>query len=145
MTQAAPQELNEFQIYNSQVSIETLPFFTRLQLATYNGIDRPYLYVGIRGYIYDVTSNEKNYGPGKSYNKLVGKDVSRLLALNKLQLKPELAELSDKGNDNTWFTGDLTEKQNQVVEKWVTFFQKRYRIVGVIVHHQNKKLSSGTD
>lgn len=142
MSELLTEEANEYQIYNSQVDIETLPIFTRLQLATYNGIDHPLLYVGIRGYIYDVSNNEKNYGPGKGYHKLVGKDVSRLLALSKLQLKPEDSEKDEKGTENTWYTGDLTDKQNATVDKWVTFFQKRYKIVGVIVHHQNKKASS---
>lgn len=132
----------EFEIYNSQVEIATLPILTRLQLATYNGSIRPLLYVGIRGYVYDVSSNQKNYGPGKSYHKLVGKDVSRLLALNKLQLKPEEVEKDEKGIENTWFTGDLTEKQNGIVDKWVTFFRKRYRIVAVIVDHSNKRVGS---
>lgn len=140
MSEPPVADLNEFQIYNSQVSIETLPIFTRLQLANFNGTDEPLLYVGIRGFIYDVSSNEKNYGPGKGYHKLVGKDVSRLLALNRLQLNPE--DAVESGKENTWFTGDLTEKQNDTVDKWVVFFQKRYKIVGVIIDHQNTKTAN---
>lgn len=131
-------ELNEFEVFNSNIDIKTLPIFTRMQLAQYDGELKPEIYVGIRGYIYDVTNNSKSYGPGKSYHKLVGKDVSRLLGLNKLQLKPG----SDQGDsydpflkDNTWYTGDLSEKQNQIVDKWILFFKKRYRIVGIIVDH----------
>lgn len=135
----AELEENEFQIHNKSVSIETLPIYTRLQLATYNGIDKRKLYVGIRGFIYDVSDNAKSYGPGKAYHKLVGKDLSRLLALNRLQLKPEELEKDDKGGSSTWFTGDLTEKQNADLDKWVLFFKKRYRIVGVIVDHHNRK------
>lgn len=130
-----PQQ-NEFEEYNSHVDIRTLPILTRPQLSLYNGVDKPQIYVAIRGYIYDVTSNDKNYGPGKSYHKLVGKDVSRLLGLNRLQLKPEE---SGKG-ENTWYTGDFSDKQNQIVDKWVLFFRKRYHIVGVVVDHQNKKM-----
>lgn len=137
MSEQPETSLNEFQQYNSKVSIKALPIFTRLQLATYNGNDKPQLYVGIRGYIYDVSENVKNYGPGKGYHKLVGKDVSRLLALNRLQLKPD--DILEDGKENTWFTGDLNEKQNATVDKWILFFQKRYKIVGVIVDHQNTK------
>lgn len=132
---------NEFEIYNSQVDVSTLPIFTRPQLSRYNGIDAHEIYVAIRGYIYDVTGNDKNYGPGKSYHKLVGKDVSRLLGLNRLQLKPEDAG-SDRGAECTWYTGDFNEKQNQIVDKWVLFFKKRYRIVGVVVDHQSKKMEA---
>lgn len=135
----AEQPENEFQIHNKNVTIETLPIYTRLQLSTYNGIATNKLYVGIRGYIYDVSDNAKNYGPGKAYHKLVGKDLSRLLALNRLQLKPEELGNDDKALSNTWFTGDLTEKQNAILDKWELFFKKRYRIVGVIVDHHNRK------
>lgn len=117
--------------------------YTRLQLARFNGVDKSQLYVGIRGYIYDVSDNTKSYGPGKAYHKLVGKDLSRLLALNRLQLKLDEPDKDDKDVTNTWYTGDLTEKQISVLEKWVLFFKKRYRIVGVIVEHHNKKALDG--
>lgn len=139
----AEQTENEFQIHNNNVSIETLPMYTRLQLARFNGVDKSQLYVGIRGYIYDVSDNTKSYGPGKAYHKLVGKDLSRLLALNRLQLKLDEPDKDDKDVTNTWYTGDLTEKQISVLEKWVLFFKKRYRIVGVIVEHHNKKALDG--
>lgn len=130
-------ELTEFQTHNAQITIETLPIFTRLQLSTYNGTTRPQLYVAIRGYIYDVSNNEKNYGPNGSYHRLVGRDVSRLLGLNRLHLKPQDVVKDVEGN--TWYTEDLTEKQNSIVDKWVEFFKKRYYIVGVVVDHQGKK------
>lgn len=131
----APQ--TEFQIFNAQVDIANLPIYTRLQLSRYNGADKPELFVAIRGYIYDVTSNGKNYGPGKSYHRLVGRDVSRLLGLNRLHLEPQ--DIVKDESENTWSTDDLNEKQNQIVDKWVDFFRKRYKIVGVVVDHQGKK------
>lgn len=134
-------EKNEFEIFNDQININQIPIFTRLQLSQYNGIIRPQIYVGIRGYIYDVSNNEKSYGVGKSYHVLVGKDSSRILALNKLNLKVT-SERTEGGliydyifNENTWYTGDLSEKQNLTVDKWVIFFRKRYRIVGLVVDH----------
>lgn len=139
MTTAKPP--TEFEIYNSQVSILTLPIFTRAQLAQYNGSTRSQYYVAIRGYIYDVSSNEKNYGPGKSYHRLVGKDVSRLLGMNKLKLEEENPLTAAPGTIDTWSTEDLTEKQNNTVDKWVEFFRKRYRIVGVVVDHKGRSSS----
>lgn len=133
-----PTELNEFQIHNSKVSLETLPSCSRAQLARFNGTDRPEIYVAIRGYIYDVTANKDNYGVGKSYHRLCGKDVSRLLGLNMLSL-PE-GESDDKPDwEKTWDTSGLTDKQQEAVDKWVLFFQKRYKIVGVVVDHVQGK------
>lgn len=132
------KEPNSFQIYNSKVSINTLPSCSRAQLARFNGVDNPKIYVAIRGYIYDVTDNPDKYGVGKSYHKLVGKDVSRLLGLNVLALHPEQAR-DDPGLESTWDTSGLSEKQQETVDKWVLFFQARYKIVGVVIDHiQNR-------
>ncbi|CUM45462.1 uncharacterized protein AC631_02065 [Debaryomyces fabryi] len=129
------QAPNEFEIFNDNININLLPIYTRSQLSLYNGIEKPELYVAIKGYIYDVTHNISNYGPGRSYHKLVGKDVSRLLGLNQLQLKPTGEPYASEKN-NTWYTDDFTEKENLIVDKWMLFFRKRYRIVGVIVGHE---------
>ncbi|GEQ67162.1 hypothetical protein JCM33374_g825 [Metschnikowia sp. JCM 33374] len=138
-----PKEVlpQDIEIYNSQVDIHNLPIFTRSQLRRYNGQDRPQIFVAIKGYIYDVTNNKRNYGVGKSYHKLVGKDVSRLLGLNRLQLKPTDSS-GDRGIHDIreeWEYSDFTEKQNQALEKWIIFFKKRYKIVGVVVDHQMHK------
>lgn len=129
--QTQEPELNEFQKYNASVDVLTLPMFSRGQLSQYNGVDKPELYVAIRGMIYDVTHNQKSYGPGKAYNRLVGRDASRQLGTNKLQLGPN--EILKDEPENTWYTDDLTEKQNGVVDKWGEFFKKRYKIVGIVV------------
>lgn len=133
---AVQPELNEFQIYNATLDVSSLPRFTRAQLAQYNGVDKPELYVAIRGYIYDVTNNVNSYGPGKAYYRLVGRDASRQLGTNKLQLGPN-EQLEDEP-ENTWYTGDLTEKQKQVVVKWGEFFRKRYKIVGVVEDEERR-------
>lgn len=131
------QTPNEFEKYNDAININTLPIFTRSQLSLYNGVDKSELYVAIRGYIYDVTNNLKNYGPGRPYHKLTGKDVSRLLGLNQMQLKkPTSDDPYMVSRNNTWYTDDLTEKQNLIVDKWILFFRKRYRAVGLIVDHE---------
>ncbi|KAM9921283.1 hypothetical protein OXX80_012206 [Metschnikowia pulcherrima] len=130
---------NEFELHNSQVDILTLPIYTRTQLLRYNGQDKNRIFVAIKGYIYDVTSNRRNYGAGKSYHKLVGKDVSRLLGLNRLQLKANESDTGPGEHKEEWDTSDFSEKQFQAVDKWVAFFNKRYRIVGIVVHHQTRK------
>lgn len=136
-----PKPPTEFEIHNSRVSILTLPIFTRAQLAEYNGACRSQYYVAIRGYIYDVTSNEKTYAPGKAYHSLVGKDVSRLLGMNKLKIDEGNPLTAGPGSVDTWSTDNLTEKQNLTVDKWVAFFRKRYNIVGVVVDHKGRTTS----
>lgn len=126
---------NEIEKFNGNINMTSLPIFTRSQLSLYNGIEKPEVYVAIRGYIYDVSHNISNYGPGRPYHKLVGKDVSRLLGLNQLQLRPT-DEPYPWVRNNTWYIDDLTEKEILIVDKWVLFFRKRYKTVGIVVDHE---------
>ncbi|KAI9172506.1 putative steroid-binding protein 3 [Paramyrothecium foliicola] len=109
-------------------------------LAKANGIDGAKCYVAIKvcqthgisdplkivtddwtqGKVYDVTGN-KAYQPGGSYNVFAGKDASK--ALGKTSTKPE-----DVSPD--W--RDLTDKEKETLNDWVTFFSKRYNVVGVV-------------
>ncbi|KAI5969389.1 hypothetical protein CANMA_001456 [Candida margitis] len=112
---------------NERINVDSLPCLSREQLSKFNGTDDTKLYVAIKGYVYDVTANSKSYGPGKAYNKLVGKDVGRLLGLNKLQLKEENGRVPD-----SWDLSDLTEKQLGFIDDWIVFFKMRYPIVAKI-------------
>lgn len=97
-------------------------------------MDKPQMYVALRGYIYDVSSNPDRYSVGKSYHKLVGKDISRLLGLNKLSLLAEETDGSPEW-ELTWDTTGLTDEQQAIVDKWVVYFQARYKIVGAVLDH----------
>lgn len=121
---------DEWLEYNDSVKDEDLEVFTRSQLSLYDGVSKPLAYVGIRGYIFDVTPNLASYGPGKSYNIFVGKDATRLLGTNKLRYGDGVDEL------NTWSTHGFTEKQQEAVDKWMDFFKKRYKIIGLVVSHE---------
>ncbi|PHH81278.1 hypothetical protein CDD82_1144 [Ophiocordyceps australis] len=90
------------------------------ELAKANGVDGAKCYVAIKGKVYDVTGN-KAYQPGGSYHVFAGKDASR--ALGKTSTKPEHV-----GPD--WH--DLEDKEKGVLDDWVTFFSKRYNVVGVV-------------
>lgn len=114
--------------HNEAIDIYKLPIFTRPELAAYDGVHKPQIYVAIKGFIYDVSSNSKNYGQGKSYHKLVAKDLTRLLGTNKL---------TTANGVQTWSVDGLTEKQHQSIDKWIDFFKKRYPIVGVVVSHES--------
>lgn len=47
--------------------------FTVHELAEYNGIDRPELYLVILGNVFDVTKGAQHYGPDGTYHVFVGK------------------------------------------------------------------------
>lgn len=119
--------------YNEQIDMDTLPMMSRLELANYDGETKKLLYVAIKGLVFDVTPNWKQYGPGKSYNTFVGKDCTRLLGLNKLRLPSETRNWL---TDTTWYYDDFNDKQLEIVDKWILFFKKRYKIVGVVVSYQ---------
>ncbi|KAH7148571.1 cytochrome b5-like heme/steroid binding domain-containing protein [Dactylonectria macrodidyma] len=90
------------------------------ELAKANGAEGEKCYVAIKGKVYDVTGN-KAYLPGASYNVFAGKDASRALGMT--STKPEDAR-------SDW--EDLSDKEKGVLNDWVTFFSKRYNVVGVV-------------
>ncbi|KAJ4306184.1 hypothetical protein N0V88_000980 [Collariella sp. IMI 366227] len=90
------------------------------ELAQANGTDGGKCYVAIKGIVYDVTGN-KAYQPGGAYHVFAGKDASR--ALGKTSTKPE-----DVSAD--W--QDLPEKEKGTLNDWITFFSKRYNVVGKV-------------
>ncbi|KAM7204105.1 Cytochrome b5-like heme/steroid binding domain containing protein [Rhypophila sp. PSN 637] len=89
-------------------------------LAEANGEEGKKCYVAIKGIVYDVTGN-KAYQPGGSYHVFAGKDASHALA--KTSTKPEDVKPEWK---------HLDDKEKGVLNDWVTFFSKRYNVVGVV-------------
>ncbi|KAI1179230.1 cytochrome b5 [Nemania sp. FL0916] len=89
-------------------------------LAQANGKEGRKAYVAIKGKVYDVTGTQ-TYQEGASYHVFVGKDASRALA--KMSTKPEDVQAEWK---------DLNDKEKGVLNDWITFFSKRYNIVGVV-------------
>ncbi|KAK4156253.1 cytochrome b5-like heme/steroid binding domain-containing protein [Chaetomidium leptoderma] len=87
-------------------------------LAKAGGEDGGKCYVAIKGIVYDVTGN-KAYQPGGAYHVFAGKDASR--ALGKTSTKPE--DVSSEWQD-------LPDKEKSTLNDWVTFFSKRYNVVG---------------
>ncbi|PHH71798.1 hypothetical protein CDD80_4989 [Ophiocordyceps camponoti-rufipedis] len=94
------------------------------QLAKANGESlsaaRVNLSHSLQGKVYDVTGN-KAYQPGGSYHVFAGKDASRALA--KSSTKPE--DVSPEWKD-------LDDKEKGVLDDWITFFSKRYNVVGIV-------------
>ncbi|KAK2034634.1 cytochrome b5-like Heme/Steroid binding domain-containing protein [Colletotrichum caudatum] len=82
-------------------------------------------YVAIKGIVYDVTGN-KAYQPGGSYNVFAGKDASRALGMT-----------STKAEDVSPEWQDLPDKEKGVLNDWITFFSKRYNVVGRVAGATN--------
>ncbi|KAL8419090.1 hypothetical protein RB594_002337 [Gaeumannomyces avenae] len=89
-------------------------------LAKAIGLEDGTCYVGIKGLVYDVTGN-RAYQPGGAYHVFAGKDASRALAKSSTQAEDVSPEWKD-----------LDEKEQGVLNDWITFFSKRYNVVGVI-------------
>ncbi|KAI0535433.1 cytochrome b5-like heme/steroid binding domain-containing protein [Xylaria digitata] len=101
------------------------------ELAQANGAEGQKAYVAIKasyhhishahlGKVYDVSGN-KAYRHGGTYNVFAGKDASRALA--KSSKEPEDVQPEWR---------DLDEERQGVLNDWITFFSKRYNIVGVV-------------
>jgi len=117
--------------------VPTLPdgngvVMTAQELASHTGIEeeslpegyaaRP-IYVGAGDKVFDMSfGGVIFYGPGNSYHKFAGKDVSRALA--KMSFDPKDIASTD--------VSDLEEKQLQVLRDWIKTFEQRksYPIVG---------------
>lgn len=46
---------------------------TTSELATFNGVEQPFLYVAILGTVFNVTKGAKHYAKGQQYHVFVGK------------------------------------------------------------------------
>ncbi|RUP45257.1 cytochrome b5 [Jimgerdemannia flammicorona] len=93
------------------------------ELARHNGSDPNLpIYVAIKGTVFDVSRNPASYGPGAGYSVFAGKDASRALGMSSLKPEHCVADYST-----------LDEKELKVLDDWLTFFTKRYNIVGKVV------------
>lgn len=90
------------------------------ELAKHTGSDET-VWIGINGWVYDVTSRRDMYSPGSGYSLFAGKDATRCLA--KSSLKEE--DLEPRGS-----LEGLTEKQLKTLKDWEIYYRKRYLIVG---------------
>jgi membrane-associated progesterone receptor component len=88
------------------------------------------IYVAVDGQVFDMSFGGISfYGPGGPYHKFAGNDVTRALAVMKID---------EAGNGNHDLS-DLTEKQVQTMKDWVKTFRERkqYPIVGKYITNGN--------
>ena len=71
------------------------------QLRAYDGVKEPYICIGIKGEIYDVSRGKSFYGPGGPYHAFAGHDASRAFA--SFSTDDEMFKVSF-----TWFFEDIS-------------------------------------
>ncbi|EGD74944.1 SP2 protein [Salpingoeca rosetta] len=109
-----------------QAGEDTLPqtAFTAEDLKKYDGRDPELpILISLKGIVYDVTAGKRFYGPGASYNALVGKDSTRAVGLWSLDEKDLTDDISD-------FTEEQLAGLNEVIE---TVYKAKYPVVGRFV------------
>ncbi len=93
------------------------------------------LYLAVGGRIYDVTDGWSFYGPGASYNVLVGRDASRAFCTGCLE--PECLIASLEG---------LSASRRRELTHWIEFYEHhdKYKLVGR-VRHEAPETCDGAD
>ncbi len=85
--------------------------------------DGPSVYVALKGKVFDVSSNEV-YKEGGGYHAFAGRDAS--VALAKMNFGDELM---DPKKTHWTKEGEIDEKQMKILDEWVVFYEKRYKII----------------
>lgn len=102
--------------------------FTVKLLKQFNGVENPEIYVAVRSNVYDVTDSKFNfYAPGGPYHCFAGKDASRALSKDDLEIECPTTEI-----DNL---ADLTVAEEDRLEEWEQVFSK-YPIIGRLMSQQ---------
>ncbi|KAH8591596.1 cytochrome b5-like heme/steroid binding domain-containing protein [Bisporella sp. PMI_857] len=103
--------------------------FTPPTLLPYNGLEKPEVYLAVRGQVFDVSSGRNFYGPGGPYENFAGRDASRGLAFGSFDedmltkdLEGPLDKLEDLGRDE-W----------EALKGWEERFSEKYLVVGKLV------------
>jgi len=93
--------------------------FTLAELRSFNGVDKPQIYVSLCGYVYDVSSADRLYGRGGMYHFIAGHDGS--VALGKFKIDPSLCNKS-------WNSLDVSELKS--LAHYVRTFLSKYPVIG---------------
>ncbi len=108
---------------SAAMGLGALKEFTREELSEYDGRKRKEVYLGCKGFVFDV-SKSQSYRPGSNYNIFAGKDAT--VGLAKMSLDPTDLETSD--------TSRLKESEVACLDQWFKQFKEHYKypVVGVI-------------
>eukprot|EP00761_Pharyngomonas_kirbyi_P000706 gb/GECH01000706.1/.p1 GENE.gb/GECH01000706.1/~~gb/GECH01000706.1/.p1 ORF type:complete len:164 (+),score=38.44 gb/GECH01000706.1/:1-492(+) len=83
-----------------------------------------YLWLGISGNVYDVSSGKKHYAPGGSYHFFAGRDASRAFITGCFEHECLISDVSDFGEEKT-----------KELASWTEFFDRKYPFVGILNKH----------
>merc|ERR1711892_285392 len=101
------------------------------ELRAFDGIKEPYICIGIKGEIYDVSRGKSFYGPGGPYHAFAGHDASRAFA--SFSTDPEMFKDEDDNLSN------LTSDQLNQLNDWYESISMKYDKVGVIIKQSETK------
>uniref|UniRef100_A0A183CD85 Cytochrome b5 heme-binding domain-containing protein n=1 Tax=Globodera pallida TaxID=36090 RepID=A0A183CD85_GLOPA len=101
---------------------EHLPIFTSDRLALHDGSDssKP-IYLAILGQVFDVDKGRKHYGMGGGYHFFAGKDATRTFVSGDFSSSGDCSDASE-----------LSESELLSVQDWITFYEREYRLVGLL-------------
>ncbi|XP_058820883.1 neuferricin homolog [Topomyia yanbarensis] len=120
-----PEDIQPHQQVDRDEEISSdVKLFTDIELEQYNGREgSPGLYLVILGYVYDVASGVKHYGPGEAYNMFVGHDASRSFISGEFEAyHPEMSDVSS-----------LTDGELKSLVKWKSFYDETYVYKGKLI------------
>ncbi|KAJ3026195.1 UNVERIFIED_CONTAM: hypothetical protein HDU68_006069 [Siphonaria sp. JEL0065] len=107
--------------YGTRATPGTKVFSTQ-ELAQFDGSNESApVYLAIKGTVYDVSSARKMYSAGSGYSVFAGKDASKALGISSLKPADCVADYSS-----------LNAEQLETLNKWESFYQKKYDIVGTL-------------
>ena len=96
-------------------------------LYKYNGHDNEKIFIAIKGKVYDCTTGRQFYGPSGPYSNFAGRDASRGLAKNSFDM-----DVIRDWNEPMDDLSDLTPKENEILDGWAEFFEKKYPCIGTL-------------
>lgn len=107
--------------------------YTLSELAEYNGAIRPYVFIGIKGLIYNASMDW--YGPDGPYHAFAACDCSRHLG--------KVVVGTEESNAD-WTT--LSETHRATLNEWEESLKSKYPVVGWIIDTDNfVKRAQGLD
>ncbi|CUG31274.1 cytochrome-b5, putative [Bodo saltans] len=107
--------------------------FTKEELASFNGVEKPSIYVSVKNVVFDVAP--QLYGNGAPYHIYAGKEISRALAKSRV----------DDVLCNKDFVKDVTSKEMDTLDLWFKKFEGKYAVVGWYVPDDTYYITAPTE
>ncbi|KNC78495.1 hypothetical protein SARC_09080 [Sphaeroforma arctica JP610] len=95
------------------------------ELRVNDGVQKPHIFIGLNGSIYDCSARPDFYGPKGPYGLFAGRDASRALATGDLSGDSLSTEHDDLAT--------LTEDEKEAMREWEQTYSIKYRRVGALV------------